>query len=78
MTFVSIRFSMTVSSSARSRSFTVTMPSSFRSAEVTKQMYIVSLSSPMRRMRAMDSRTLIYFFRSMNSAVIMLPAEFSG
>ena len=41
-------------------------------------MYIVSLSSPIRRMRAMDSRTLIYFFRSMNSAVIMLPAEFSG
>ena len=26
----------------------------------------------------MDSRTLMYFFKSTNSAVMMLPAEFSG
>ena len=29
-------------------------------------------------MRANASRTLMYFFRSTNSAVMMLPAEFSG
>ena len=45
---------------------------------MTKQTYIVSLSSPMRRMRAMDSLTFMYFFRSTYSEVIMLPAEFSG
>ena len=39
---------------------------------------MVSLSSPMRRMRAKASLTLIYFLRSINSAVIMLPAESSG
>ena len=32
----------------------------------------------MRRMRAMDSRTFMYFLRSTNSAVIMLPTESSG
>ena len=35
MTFVSMMSSMTASSSERSRSFTVTTPSSFLSAEVT-------------------------------------------
>ena len=39
---------------------------------------MVSLSAPMRRMRAKDSFTFMYFFRSINSAVMMLPAEFSG
>ena len=29
-------------------------------------------------MRAMLSRTFMYFLRSTNSAVMMLPAEFSG
>ena len=69
---------MTVSSSESRRSLTDRTPSSLRSAEVTKQVYIVSLSSPILRMRAMDSRTFIYFLRSTNSAVMMLPAEFSG
>ena len=32
----------------------------------------------MRRIRAKDSFTLMYFLRSMNSAVMMEPAELSG